>query len=130
MTIQSFFVKVGTEIETEASNVLTAAKADINAIEGVFVADVEPAIESGLSATYDLLKRNGGQLLMTAAVDALGLLTGSSWAVVAAQVVTAAKAAGAVFVAGEEQLAASTAMQIQQNLQATPAAVTPPATAA
>ncbi|CAM6005673.1 unnamed protein product [Sphagnum balticum] len=61
-----------------------------------------------------LVERNGGGLLMTAATTIVPEIVAGQWAGAVASVLALAKSAGAATVAAEEQLAASTALQIAQ----------------
>jgi len=107
-TSPSLFQKIVDEVKDEAVEVWD------DDIKPVFVDDVEPLFKN----TLLLVERNGGTLLIAVAKDLFATLTGSSWGAVTAQIVTDAKAQGATFVQGEEQLAASTALQIVQSSQA------------
>lgn len=117
----SFFVILKKDAELLEQEVLAAAKIGIQYIEKVFVQDVEPALAVAFSAAVDIVTRNGGALLLTAAEDAIGALsgTGATLETVVAQILTAAKAAGAATIAAEEQLAARTALQLAQAVKAT-----------
>jgi hypothetical protein len=98
---EDFVVKEANEVE--------------NFIDGVFVDDVKPFFNNALA----LVERNGGALLFSAAANVVGGLVTGNWGSVVAQVISTAKAAGAQTLEQEEQLAASTALQLVQAGQAT-----------
>ncbi len=74
------------------------------------VADVKALFAEGEA----LVERNGGSLLVTAATTVLPTLLAGQWGVAVSSILSLAKAAGASTIAAEEQLAASTALQIAQ----------------
>ncbi len=126
----SFLTVIAQDATAVEQDVIGAVKTAAQYVDNVFVTDVEPALTDGITAVLKLIQSNGGQLLMTAAADAVGLLSGASWGTVVTQIVTAAEAAGATTLAETKTLAASTALQIVQAVQGTPpAVVTPPAAA-
>lgn len=79
-------------------------------LSGIFTDEVEPFFKNALA----LVERNGGALLIKAAGDALPALVSGKWGVSVTQIIADAKAAGAALIPQEEQLAASTALQIVQ----------------
>jgi hypothetical protein len=83
-------------------------------VETVYTDDVKPA----LAAAEALIQRNGGQLLITEAIAALGGLATGNWSAVVTTLVANAEAAGATTLAEEKQLAGSTALQVAQALKA------------
>lgn len=112
----SLFSKVEDEVVADAES----AWVDI---EEVFTDKVEPAVKSALL----LVERNGGALLFQEAVALVSAIGTQSWATITATLLTNAKAAGATTLAQEEQLAASTALQIAQAAQAAPTSAASPA---
>lgn len=102
------------------------------AVSHIFSNDVEPF----LKASVALIERNGGSLLLTIASQAVPDIATGNWTALTVQIVADLKAAGAATVAAEEQLAASTALQMAQATAAALAsagkaapATTPPADA-
>lgn len=99
----SIFKEAGDDVVVVAEEVETF-------VEGVFVDDVKPFFTSALA----LIERNGGTTLMKIAGDVLPDLVTGQWGLAVDKIVADVTAAGAVLVEGEEQLAASTALQIVQ----------------
>ena len=84
------------------------------AVAHIFSNDVEPFLKQ----TAALIERNGGSLLLEIATQAVPDIATENWTVLTAQIVSDVKAAGAPTLAAEEQLAASTALQMAQNVAA------------
>lgn len=112
----SIFAKVEDEVVADAETAWTDAKE-------IFVDDVEPQVKNALL----LVERNGGALLFQEATALVSAIGTQSWSTLAATLLTNAKAAGATTLASEEQLAASTALQIAQAAQAAVPTVAPTA---
>ena len=109
----SFLTALEADISTVETEVVNGAKTVIKYIDNVFVMDVEPAIVSALK----LLERNGGAMLLAVATNVLPSLVAGQWAQAVTNLIADAKTAGAQMIAEEEQLAASTALQIVQAAQ-------------
>lgn len=87
---------------------------------------IENDFKKAFALAESIVERNGGQLLLTAATNVLPDLLTGKWEDAAANALADAKAAGAVTIPEEEQLAASTALQVAQVI-AGPAATVAPA---
>ena len=118
MSKQSFITIIEDDLDDAEQAVVNGAKASLNYLDQVYVTDIKPGLQDAYAKTIALIENNGGPLLMQLAQDAVALLVGTPWSVVTAKIVTDATAAGVTFVKGEEAIAASTALQIQQNLKA------------
>lgn len=82
-------------------------------IEGFFTAE-SPVLQDWLKAAGDLLERNGGQIFLQLAKQIVPDIATGKWGDLTAKLIADARASGIALVAEEEQLAASTALQIAQ----------------
>lgn len=110
----AFIVTAEAELSTIEQDVVDGAKAALNYVDNVLTTDIDPA----LLAAWNLIKRNGGALLLAAATNVLPSLAAGQWGTAVTNLIADAKAAGAETLSNEEQLAASTALQITQAAQA------------
>ncbi len=83
-------------------------------VEDFLHSTVVPDAEVLWTNTKALIARNGDALLMKLAADVVPLLVTMQWGAATAKLLADLAAAGVQLVEGEEQLAASTALQIAQ----------------
>lgn len=87
----------------------------IQPVEGFFVKTAVPAVTAWLQAAATLLERNGGAILLQIASQVAPDIATGQWGALTATIIADAKTAGASLIAEEEQLAASTALQLAQT---------------
>jgi hypothetical protein len=121
----SFWTIVKDDATAVEQDVVNGLKAAVTYVDNIIVLDVEPALAAAFSQALQLIRRNGGTLLLSAATNVLPSLVAGQWGTAVTNLLADAKAAGATTVSSEEQLAASTALQIQQAVQASVATATP-----
>lgn len=115
--------KVSSIFKSIVNGFKTTAEDAWNDFQHLFTNEVEPFLKQSAL----LIEQNGGTLLLKIAQDALPLLASNKFGEVVQVILSDAKAAGIVTIAELEQLAAATALQFAQNLDATTPAVETPA---
>jgi|HubBroStandDraft_5_1064220.scaffolds.fasta_scaffold127798_3 hypothetical protein len=118
------------EIGADASALIAKVKnfLSTNPVAEAVVSDVDAAWEQA----KQIVERNGGQLLLSLATNVVPDLLTTQWGKAVADLVSDVKAAGAVTIPAEENIAASLALQtaaaiagVQPNIPVSAAAVSP-----